>query len=244
MALPKRRATTKKKGTGIPFVIHSIYENCVYPAWWGEWYKTLKIASIDPGITHFCLRIEERTGDTFKTLKLFKTDIGDRTKLKRKTVSNNMDQNTRLADGAEIIIPDDKCYSAFTEPMRVYPRMTQLLNSMKDELLSCDLIIVESQVKVNYKMTRLGQHIIGHLINLNIVNPRPFLLVEVDPKLKSRLASTKPDNVKKWSVEYARNLAEKVGDTAGLALLNMRGKTNDFADTLVQVEGFMRYVKN
>ena len=238
----KRTGTRAKNNTDLPFVIHSVNEACIYPAWWGDWGKTIKIVSIDPGITHFCLRIEERTGGIFKTVKLIKTNLGDRSSLINKKVSNDMklctvDVNQKTSDEKNV------CHEAFDKPMRVYGRLTKLLDSMRIELLSADLVIIESQLKINYKMTRLGQHIIGYFIQLSIDNPLPFLLVEVDSKLKSRLAEKKPDDVKKWAVEYARKLAESAGDVEGLKLLNTRGKTNDFADTLIQIEAFLQFVR-
>lgn len=236
-----------KKEAKLPFEIHSVSEVCVYPSWWGKWNETIRVVSIDPGITHFCVRIEERTGDIFKTLKLIKTNLGDRSTLVKKTVSNDTKLKSLIKTDeckADVFEGGDKYKKAFEEPVRVYGRLVKLLDSMKDELMRSDLVIVEGQLRVNYKMTRFGQHILSYFTNLQVASNSHFLLVEVDPKLKSRLADQKPKDVKKWSVEYARNIATKCGDEEGLKLLNKRGKTNDFADTLVQIEGFFNYVKN
>lgn len=266
----KRTGTKAKNNTDLPFVVHSVNETRNLPAWWGKWEQPIRIVSIDPGITHFCLRIEERTGDSFKTIKLIKTNLGDRSALAKKSVSNDMKLGTLMkleAVKTDEFAGRDVCHKcehyigvpggcdcdrlsdtckykkAFDEPMRVYGRLTKLLDSIKEELVQCDLVIVESQLKINYKMTRFGQHILSYFTSLALSSPAQFLIVEVDPKLKSTLASKKPDDVKKWAVEYARELATKCDDTEGLKLLNMRGKTNDFADTLVQIEGFLRFVK-
>ena len=260
----RRKAGVKKTGaknkTELPFVIHSPNENSKWPVWWDNWTSwdkdvPLKIISIDPGITHFCLRIEERFSDgQLKTLKLIKTNIGDRSACVKKTVSNDMKLTKILKEDTKIEpevieIRDEDYKEAFDKQFKVYGRLYRLFDSMKDEIRDAHMVIIESQLKINYKMTRLGQHIISYFINLSLTENNDMVIVEIESKVKSELwkekekpKDAKKDWVKKCAVEYAKQVATDRGDAEGLLLIEQKGKVNDFADTLVQVEGFLKYV--
>jgi hypothetical protein len=238
-----KKKTGAKNNSSVPFTIHQIRETSAWPVWWNNRNTTpLKIISIDPGITHFCLRVEERLGtDTLKTLQFIKTNIGDRSKLKKKGVSNNMEQNGLLGDCCVAQHVDERYAVAFNEPFRVYGRLTRLLDEI--DLSGVHVVVVESQMLINYKMTRLGQHIIGYFIQRSLREQLTPLIVEVEPRLKTMHLKPKPLDVKKWAVENAREIASRRGDIEGLKLLEQKGKVNDFADTLVQVEYFFAYCK-
>ena len=236
-----RRKTGAKSNTELPFTVHQPVEGSAWPSWWDNiTNKKLRIISIDPGITHFCLRIEERIGTQLNTIQFVKTNVGDRTNLKKKKVSNNMEIPNIIGEKSEDKLIDKKYSTAFNHPFYVYGRITRLLDTI--DLSKVDIVIIESQMKINYKMTRLGQHIIGYFINKAIHNNLNYLIVEVEPKLKTMFCQTKPDNVKKWAVDEARRIATERNDVEGMKLLELKGKVNDFADTLVQVETFFKYI--
>lgn len=242
MAIQKKQQLTKaaaKKKSYTPFIVHTPTESSAWTAWWQERNSMpLKIVSIDPGTTHFCLRVEERVGkQSLKTIQFIKTNLGDRTHLKKKTVSNDTDQalfGTCAPENEELP------YAAgFNGPNRLYGRVTRLLDRI--DLSGVHLIVIEGQVKMNYKMTRMGQHVISYFVQRTLHENLCPLIVEVDPKLKTAHLAEKPKDVKKWSVERAREIAQERNDEEGLKLLQLKGKVNDFADTLVQVEYFLDY---
>lgn len=228
-----------KNNTTLPFIIHTPTEHSGWPAWWDDRATMkLRVLSIDPGITHFCMKLYDRVGDKeMDTVSFVKTNVGDRTNLKQKKVSNNM-ESIDMQNVAETRNVDVEWSQAFNSPFRIYGRISHILDTI--DLSLVHVVVVESQMKINYKMTRLGQHILGYFINKATPST---LIVEVDSKLKTMGVVPKPDNVKKWAVERARVISTERNDKAGLAFLELKGKVNDFADTTVQGEAFFEFTK-
>lgn len=131
---------------------------------------------------------------------------------------------------------------------QVYKKLTDFLDKYLPILKLANLILIEKQLKVNYKATRIAQHTISYFtIKLsNSVNlPR---LYEVDPKLKSNVLESPPKmnkkEVKKWAITTATKILTERNDSYCLGVLqHFKSKQDDLADTICQIEAFLIYYK-
>lgn len=176
------------------------------------------VASIDPGSVNLAIRIEERRKNKHPKFLLFcKWDIRE---------------NKPLKSEVEGVV-DSKCS---------FLKLTQNLENYKDILLKCDIVIVERQLSINYKATRIMQHIITYFQMLLIGTGS--VIYEVDPKLKSKiLQAPKKVDLKAWSVDVAKQMLEERKDDHSLEIIDYYSKKqDDLCDVVIQTESTLRYL--
>jgi len=179
----------------------------------------VQIATIDPGIVNFCLRIERRCGDgTTLTLVQDKYDF------------------TQAREGESLIGVDSQHYM----------RMVHILAPLIPLLTWCHYIVIESQMPINYDMVRMGQHIITFcLVNVSDQGLRP-LIVEIDPRFKSTFFGapkmTKPQ-LKIWAWKMAVTILEERGDAATASMIKKCKKKDDHGDTVCYAEAWWQVLQ-
>ncbi len=176
-----------------------------------------QVVSIDPGIKNYAIRIEKR----YKS-GLILPVYYNLWKLAEKT---KLDPN---------------------EPMLVYANLTQKLDSIKEMLLETDMVIVERQLAINYKSTRVMQHTLTYFHVLLQDLPSYPLIYDIDPKLKGRMLGAPPKiskpELKEWAVVKANELLNLRRDEFSLNVLNkLFKKSDDLADTVCQAEALFMF---
>lgn len=143
------------------------------------------------------------------------------------------------------IIALDRLYSK--EDDYLYGNIVRHLNNYKQYLESAHYIFIERQLKINYKATRIMQHIISYLCCLLLNSSIQPYIYEIPAELKSyRIARLLYDadvlpkmdkpTLKKKSVEAADKSLSIEQDQFGLQELNKDSKKDDRADTLMMEE--------
>lgn len=170
----------------------------------------LRFLSIDPGTKNFAMRIETR----------YWKDVSPKTEMMAKidfTVVDSEDE------------PNNS---------NLYFSLIEFMNSYVDWFPTINVVIIERQMAVNYKMLRMSQHIITYCL----MKISHATIIEIQPKLKTRMldAPFKLDKreVKKWSVEKAMELLTIRKDFPTIDLINStpKRKKDDLADTITQIE--------
>lgn len=138
------------------------------------------------------------------------------------------------------IIFDKKTF----ENNRDYRGLTEYLTQWLDHFKTCHFIIIEKQPPINYATVRQSQHVLSFFM-LHLANtPLLPILCEMDTHTKGTVLGVKKKlshtDLKKWSVEMARQLLTNAGDKEGLAVLERFKKKDDLADTVVMIEAFFR----
>lgn len=179
----------------------------------------LMIASIDPAIKNLALRIEQR----YDNGKVF-TLVFDKVSIQESITENN------------------------TVVCLTYNNLTKFLDQYKEYFQKCHFILIERQLAVNYKSTRVAQHTISYLSLA--VKDNEFLtdIIEISPTIKGKMlpGGTKltKTQLKKWAVDTARELLEKRGDEWCLSVMDgCKNKQDDLADTVCQIEGAILFWK-
>lgn len=179
------------------------------------------IASVDPGVRNFALRIEGRDIKTghIRLIAFHNVDLTD-----GKGINTKQSQGTNLA-------------SAFM-------RLTAFMKTLSNILEACHLFIIERQLPKNYMATRIAQHAVSFLV-ISIEASKLPTIIEVSARLKGQLLGapkgTKGKQLKKWSVEKAIQLLTAYQDTNSLTLLSQASKRDDLADTFCQIEAFLLF---
>jgi hypothetical protein len=179
----------------------------------GDW---VQIASMDPAILFFGLRCERIHKDGTK-----------------ETIEFSLTNFTK-DDGKE---PPEVGRENF-----YYIKAVNIISKYCEEFLKdCHYIIIESQLSFNYDMVRLSSHIIAIMCTLLKNKGNRPLIIEMDPKLKSRLLGAPPlkgDAVKKWCSKEARKKLAEEGDTESLDFMDECAETSkdyDLADVKCQI---------
>ena len=181
----------------------------------------VKVISIDPGIRNLALRVESR-GMTSNNYPI-KTIVFEKLKI--------TEEDRRLEGNQD----------------QLYFLMTQFLDKYREIFKTCDFLIIERQLAINYKAVRISQHIITYFLIL-FKDRMPLLPVvyEVDPKLKGReLGASKHLNergIKQWAVDHGKALLTKRQDYDALKVVQKnKQKSDDLCDTIVQAESFFSF---
>lgn len=182
--------------------------------WSGDEYWIL---SIDPGNSHFAMRIEVRPVSLDRPFMPY-TKLFEKVKL-----------NDKLID---------------TYHNTTYEFLTDYLQSKHDLILQCHYIILERQLPENYKMVRLAQHTLSYFLILLKNSVLLPVIIEIDPKLKGKQLDA-PSNINKrglklWSVAKAKELLQLRDDQVSLDILNkLKTKKDDLSDTVCQLEAMV-----
>ena len=160
-----------------------------------RWPDRIRIISIDPGISHFCLRVEERSTTKHDIIK---TLLHDKIGLKKE--EQELDQ-------------DNVC--------SLYTFILPFLEQNKELFKTCHVVIVEKQLPINYRALRMSQHVLTYfMMLLRNVEPSLPIFIEVMPTLKGRELGAPPHinekGIKIWAVEKAIELLTIREDKKGL----------------------------
>jgi hypothetical protein len=161
----------------------------------GTW---IQVGSIDPGIYNFAIRIERWHDDgSIETINFSHINF----------TLNNGNPIPELGKENFYYI---NCNNT-------------LMQLSEDYLQECQYICIESQLPVAYDMVRLSSHIISALcIYLKDKGNNPLIL-ELDPKLKSRLLGApsrmKKAQLKQWTTDKACEYFIEEGDLDSLEFM-------------------------
>lgn len=193
-----------------------------------EWPDTIRIISIDPGITHYAIRVEERN---VRTAGPIKTLHFDKVGLKK-------DEQELSTD---LVCP-------------IYTFILDYLDKYLDLFKTCHMVIIEKQLPVNYRAVRMSQNTLTYFMtHLKNITPQLAMFFEIKPQLKGRELGAPPNlnerGIKLWAVEKARELLTDRNDQVGLKVLNRKDpitnrkeKKDDLSDTLCQIEALFSYL--
>jgi len=193
-----------------------------------KWSNTIRVISVDPGITHYAIRVEERN---IRTPGPIKTLHFDKVGLKK-------DEQDLSSD---LVCP-------------IYSFIETYLDKYLDLFKTCHIVIIEKQLPVNYRAVRMSQHTLTYfMIHMKNIKPQLAMFFEVKPQLKGRELGAPPNlnerGIKLWAIDKARELLIDRGDTKGLEILNRKDpvtkrkeKKDDLSDTICQVEALFSYL--
>lgn len=176
--------------------------------------QIMTYVSIDPGQNNFDIRIEKRI---------------------RSVARHKCSSIRTLEQGKHIISYEDKKTFWVLQ-------LHRLLDGYAEHYQSVDIALIEKQMPLNTRMKCMEAALQSYFM----LKWPHIVVAEVSPKLKSKMlapgvAMTKTE-LKKWSPRMAAKLSEKRGDKAYFDLTAERGKMDDDADTLVQIEAFCIHV--
>lgn len=195
---------------------------------WKEeaWKGRVRVISVDPGLTNFCIRVEERPYQvemcddyTIKPL------LYEKLKLKRDEIGLDQHQQSHH-----------------------YTYLINFLDQHLDVFKTCHMMIIERQMPFNYKATRIAQHVISYMM-INCRNlATSFLIFEVDSKLKGRElgagSNLNDRGIKQWAVEVAHEILGLRHDDWSLKVLaKSKKKQDDLADTVCQAEALFKHMQ-
>lgn len=192
-----------------------------------KWPDRIRVISIDPGITHYAIRVEERN---IRTVGPITTLHFDKVGLKK--------DDQELSD--DLVCP-------------VYSFIENYLDKYLALFKTCHMVIIEKQLPVNYRAVRMSQHTLSYfMIHLKNIEPNLAMFFEVKPQLKGRELGAPPNlnerGIKLWAVEKARELLMDRNDQKGLDILNRKDpitgrkeKKDDLSDTICQAEALFSF---
>lgn len=192
--------------------------------------EKIRTLSIDPALKNFAVRIEDRYNDN-----TIKPVFFDKINFTKKGIPYS-DLNKK---GTEKINPE------------LLWKITNYFNNLLPYIESCQVIGIERQMAINYKCTRVFQHLLS-LFSFYIMTMKinsECILIDINPKLKGKvLAAPKGIDIKVWGVQKCKQLLQERGDDWSLKYLSKHeksGKTkaDDLADTVIQMEGWIRYIR-
>jgi hypothetical protein len=175
--------------------------------------KWIQVAAIDPAIKNLGIRVERWYPDnTIETIEYSHTDLT--IPFYKNNVSNLGQENFYYTNSCHIL--KDIC---------------------KNYLEDCHYIVIESQLSFAYDNVRIQSHITCALcIFLKNIGNRP-LIIEMDPKLKTRLLGAPPmkdkKQIKQWAIDKACEFFTEEGDMESLQFikdLSKIRKSDDIAD--------------
>lgn len=184
----------------------------------------IQITAIDPGIRNCGIRVERRTftGNIMKidTLLQIRVDF---------TVDQTEDTN----------IGRDTIY---------YNHVIKVLEQYKQYFITSQYIIIESQLPINYDLVRISQHLITSMMILTRDQGLRPLIIELDPRFKSRLFGapqkmTKPQ-LKKWAWETAVKILQNRGDNETANMILSCSKKDDHGDVICYTEAWWNILVN
>lgn len=118
---------------------------------------------------------------------------------------------------------------------QTYLNIKNYFESLHEYLQYASLFVIEKQLAINYDILRISQHIIT-LIMCYYPNS---MIMEIDPKEKSKLFNIKHLNskgLKKWSVETTIQLMINRNDNVAQQIIKSEKKKDDLCDTVLQLE--------
>ncbi len=180
--------------------------------------------SIDPGTVNYAIRIEKRWTPNSKQPGKIEVVVFQKYRF---------DSTPSMKEGNMVIL---------------YRDIIDKLEGYRDLLCELHLAVVERQMAVNYKATRIAQHTISYLhIILRDAPNKPYI-IEISPKMKGDMLGVPkkltPKELKIWTVQKIRELLIIRRDTDSINVMNYHSeKADDLADTVAQLEALFIYWK-
>jgi hypothetical protein len=183
----------------------------------------LYIASIDPAVKNYCVRIEKRpkvvNGKGIETIKFFRLSLEK--------------------------IPG---YEHEGENSSLYYILDKLLDELYPQLYICDIIIIEKQLPFKPVNIKVEQHTISYVLHYLKNSPYNPEMIEMDAKTKAKIIGYKgglnDKAFKKWCSAKAIEILENRNDQLCLSIINKeKPKIDDLCDTICQIESLMRMRK-
>jgi hypothetical protein len=211
----------KQEGKNSKFSIFNPHDT-INPSMNEGW---IQVGSIDPAIYNFALRVERWYPDgKIETIFFSHTNF---------------------------TISDDKKVPEVGKENFYYVNSLNILQEFCSKYLEqCHYICIESQLSFAYDMVRISSHIISAMcVYLKDKGNRPLIL-EIDPKLKTKLLGAPPmrkkKDVKNWCINKAFELFKAENDTESLQFMNrMKAtlKADDVGDTKCQLQAMIVLLK-
>lgn len=179
----------------------------------------VQITAIDPGIKNCAIRTERRTND-----------------------NNKLIVTTLVQSKIDFTYSDDDVSNDTFYYSQVLIHLEQFIPYFQ----TSQYIIIESQLPINYDLVRMSQHLITYIMmNIKDKGLKP-LIIEIDPKFKSRLfgapVNMTKDQLKKWAWENAIKILEKRGDTTTADLILNCKKKDDHGDVVCYTEAWWHVI--
>lgn len=211
----------------------------------------IRCASFDIGQKNFCVYIEEfdpneltnihRPAIEYNTDGTCTAEMEDTLKKVFKNGKSILHINADITDG---------CKGKFN--VRLFQNMTLFLRKHISEFDKCDFIIIEQQMKINLKATKLGQHCYSFfqitysqkeqkekkIVIFPSYHKTQVLGAQKGLNKKGKMTAMSKAKRKKWSVEKASEILNLRGEFARDALLQIQKKKDDLADTITQLQAF------
>jgi hypothetical protein len=182
-----------------------------------------QVVSIDPAIKNFALRIEKRYRTSFvETVYMVKVDFSQYGDVSESTGTTTIDP-------------------------RIIAAATSLFMQCLPLFQDTRIVMIERQMAVNYKATRMFQHILTFFLMVVSTFKYPCIIMDISPKLKGRvLGAPKGINhaqMKAWGIEKALEILAWRNDQVAIQIIKQhRGKSktkaDDLADTIIQAEAW------
>ena len=180
----------------------------------------LIVASIDPAVKNYSLRIERRPNIGYKTpiepLVYFRLSLDE-----------------------------DEFYMHDNKESTLYITLNKLLDSLLYQFLDCDMIIIEKQLPFKPVTMKIEQHTIAYFMNHLKDTPYMPLLIEMDAKTKGKMIGS-PSGMsekafKTWCTKKAIEILNKRNDQLSLDVMKQNGKKlDDLSDTVCQIEAMFK----
>ncbi|MEM3858066.1 MAG: hypothetical protein QW478_01525 [Candidatus Micrarchaeaceae archaeon] len=113
-------------------------------------------------------------------------------------------------------------------------KIITILEHINNIIYNSNIVIIERQMMINSTNVRIFQHLLTYFL---IKFPK-IIISDISPKLKNNyfnLGGLKYNEVKKLSIEKAKEILYHRNDRYGIELMNGK-KLDDLADTVLQIE--------
>ena len=183
--------------------------------------------SIDPAIKNFAIRIEKRyAGGLVETIYMVKLDL---------STYGDVNEST----GTTVVDP------------RILSAIIYVFNQLTQWVTECRIIGIERQMAVNYKSSRIYQHLVTYFMMI-IPNFKYYcILMDISPKLKGRILGAPKglnyNGLKQWGISRAVEILNWRSDQMALEIIRQhkgksKTKADDLCDTVLQMEAWFKLV--
>lgn len=134
-----------------------------------------------------------------------------------------------------------------------YQLSIEFFNGKNSVFANCEVLLIETQMTVNYDMIRMSQHLItyflGHYPQLMVVELPSTLKTQMFPEIADKDKGV----MKKKTVIKVLEILERRGDQESIAMINgakgirspkvSAGKIrSDLSDSIIQIEAFLKSI--
>jgi hypothetical protein len=186
------------------------------------------VVSIDPATDNFSFRIERRWK------KSINPNDPKHLTLEGKSAIPGQIETIELVKVKFNKLTDDMCVTP------LYAEITSFLDQYKKWYNDTCIFLIERQMAINYKATRVSQHVISYYLSLLSSSSSYSVLLEISPKMKGKMLGApkglSKTQLKEWGVAIAINYLMARCDARGYQLLHIHNKKDDMADTIIQIE--------